>query len=96
VSAGGCGGSAPRRAGPPDPTVGKRLFVSAGCGACHALRAAGTSATIAKPLDAAPLAFAHIVEVVREGGAEMPAYSGALDARQIADIAAFVSRASHS
>ncbi len=32
----------------------KAVFVSAGCGACHAFKAAGTSATVGPDLDTAP------------------------------------------
>jgi mono/diheme cytochrome c family protein len=33
---------------------GKAIFVSAGCGACHTFKAAGTSATVGPDLDTAP------------------------------------------
>jgi cytochrome c oxidase subunit 2 len=38
--------------------AGKAIFISAGCGACHTFKAAGTNATIGPDLDTAPAADA--------------------------------------
>jgi cytochrome c551/c552 len=54
------------------PTVdAKGIFVSAGCGACHTLSAAGTSAKVGPDLDTAPAADAKkanmaLTDFVRE------------------------------
>jgi mono/diheme cytochrome c family protein len=57
--------AAPTTTSPPKTTTaaatsaaGKAVFVSAGCGACHTFKAAGTSATIGPDLDTAPEADA--------------------------------------
>jgi len=43
----------------PAPSAnGKAIFISAGCGACHTFKAAGTSAKIGPDLDTAPAADA--------------------------------------
>lgn len=43
----------------PAPTAnGKAIFVSAGCGACHTFKAAGTSGKVGPDLDTAPAADA--------------------------------------
>ena len=36
------------------PAAGKAVFISAGCGACHTFKAAGTSAKVGPDLDTAP------------------------------------------
>ena len=51
--------------------AGKAIFVSAGCGACHTFKPAGTSAKVGPDLDAAPAADAKkanmpLADFVRE------------------------------
>ena len=51
--------------------AGKAIFVSAGCGACHTFKAAGTSANVGPDLDSAPATDAKkanmsLVDFVRE------------------------------
>ena len=41
-------------AAPAPAANGKAIFISAGCGACHTFKAAGTSAKIGPDLDSAP------------------------------------------
>ena len=45
-------------AAPAPAANGKAIFISAGCGACHTFKAAGTSAKIGPDLDSAPAADA--------------------------------------
>jgi mono/diheme cytochrome c family protein len=76
-----------------DPTAGKTVFVSvAGCGACHTLQAAGTSGTIGPNLDDAKPDAALVVDRVTNGKGVMPSFKDRLSAKQIADVAAFVSQ----
>ncbi len=88
----GCGGSGRSSSGP-DPGAGKKAFITAGCGRCHALSAAATRGRVGPSLDSKVLPFRRVVKLVRDGGADMPAYAQTLTPDEIADIAAFVSRA---
>jgi mono/diheme cytochrome c family protein len=73
---------------------GKTIFVETGCGACHALKAAGTHGLVGGPLDGAKLAAADVADRVRNGGGGMPAFAKRLTSKQIAAVAAFVADAS--
>jgi len=89
------------------PVAGKPLFVST-CGVCHRLKAATTVGTIGPNLDRVSLTQATIVKAITYGGASvmtkvqvarhetrMVAYKDVLTPKQIADIAAYVFRATH-
>ena len=91
VAASACGGSGSTNAG--DPVAGKRIFVSAGCGKCHSLKAAGTSGIIGGPLDGIPHPFDDVVARVRDGGGGMPSFRKKLSPADIDDVAAFVAAA---
>jgi cytochrome c551/c552 len=59
--------------------AGKAIFISAGCGACHTFKAAGTSAKIGPDLDTAPAADAKkanmaLLDFVRESIVNPEAY----------------------
>ena len=90
-----------------DSAVGKTLFVTT-CGVCHRLRDAKTVGIIGPNLDKVPLPRATIVKAITYGGAsvltkaqaakyptEMTAYRNVLSRAQIADIAAYVYKATH-
>jgi mono/diheme cytochrome c family protein len=90
-----------------NPTAGKPLFVST-CGLCHRLRDARTAGTNGPDLDKVSLPQATIVKAITYGGAsvmtkaqaaryptQMLAYRNVLSKRQIADIAAYVFKATH-
>jgi mono/diheme cytochrome c family protein len=70
--------------------AGKRVFLSAGCGRCHSLKAAGTKGFVGGPLDGASLKFDFVVARVRAGGGGMPSYAKKLSESQIENLAAFV------
>jgi mono/diheme cytochrome c family protein len=70
--------------------AGKQAFVSTGCGACHALKAAGTTSTIGTNLDTSPISRATIVARTTNGKGTMPAYKDMLTPQQIQDIADFI------
>jgi mono/diheme cytochrome c family protein len=90
VAAAGCGGSSSSGgSNRGNETAGKRVFLSAGCGSCHTLKAAGTSGVIGGPLDAS-LTFDRVVARVRGGGGGMPSYAKKLSASQIESVAVFV------
>lgn len=90
-----------------DPAAGKPLFVST-CGLCHRLRAAKTAGTIGPDLDKVSLTQPNIVKAITYGGSSvmtkaqvakyptrMVPYKNVLSKRQIADIAAYVFKATH-
>lgn len=79
------------------PAAGRALFLSSGCTTCHTLAAAGAHGTIATDLDSVKLAPAVVAAIVANGfttrgGAEMSPFASSLSPRQIAAVAAFVSR----
>jgi mono/diheme cytochrome c family protein len=76
-----------------DPVAGKQVFASAGCGGCHTLKDAGTSGTVGPNLDQAQPPLSKVVTQVINGGGAMPPFKGTLSAKQIADVAAYVVKA---
>src|SRR5262245_57488369 len=72
---------------------GQQVFVTAGCGACHTLSDAGSTAVVGPNLDAAAPSAELVAERVRNGQGAMPAFAGTLSDEQIADVAAYVSSA---
>jgi cytochrome c6 len=79
-----------------DPVAGKAVFASAGCGACHTLKAAGSTGTVGPNLDQLKPPYARIVHQVQVGGGPMPAFKDTLSAKQIQNVAAFVFASTHS
>lgn len=76
-----------------DPTAGKAVFASAGCGSCHTLKDAGSSGTIGPNLDQTKPPLDKVLLRVTEGKAPMPSFKGQLTEQQIADVAAYVVQA---
>lgn len=72
-------------------TDGKSIFASAGCGSCHTLKDAGTSATIGPDLDKAKLSKELVVTRVTSGKGVMPPFKGQLSDPQIQAVAEYVS-----
>ena len=70
---------------------GKQVYVTAGCGACHTLADAGSTAVVGPDLDAAAPSAALVEQRVRNGQGVMPAFAGTLSDEQIAAVAAYVS-----
>jgi predicted ferric reductase/mono/diheme cytochrome c family protein len=84
--------SAPERATPVGSvSAGKSVFVSAGCGDCHVLAAAGSTGRVGPDLDEAKPDAARVRTVVTDGVGAMPSFEGELTGREIGDVAAFVS-----
>jgi mono/diheme cytochrome c family protein len=75
-----------------DATAGKAIFASS-CKRCHALAAANATGTIGPDLDSLKPDFAAVKNQVVNGGGAMPAFGRQkiLDAKQIDDVAAYVS-----
>jgi mono/diheme cytochrome c family protein len=75
-----------------DPTKGKTIYASAGCGGCHTFSAAGSTGTVGPNLDNANIDFEGAVQQIENGGGGMPAFSGRLSDQEIADVAAFITQ----
>jgi cytochrome c6 len=73
-----------------DPAAGEAVFVSAGCGGCHTLKAAGSTGAVGPNLDQAKPDAALVVERVTNGKSPMPSFADQLDKKQIEDVAAYV------
>jgi cytochrome c6 len=78
-----------------DPVAGKKVFETAGCTACHTLKAAGSTGTVGPNLDQLKPAEAVVMHQVEVGGGPMPAFKDQLTAKQIQDVAAFVYTSTH-
>jgi len=70
---------------------GKAVFASAGCGACHTLKAAGATGNVGPNLDQLKPAEAIAERQVTNGGAAMAAFKGRLSPAEIKAVAMFVS-----
>jgi cytochrome c6 len=79
-----------------DPVAGKAVFTSAGCTACHTLKAAGSTGTVGPNLDQLKPPYDKILHQVEVGGGPMPAFKNTLSAKQIQDVAAFVFTSTHA
>jgi cytochrome c6 len=75
-----------------DATAGKAVFLSAGCTACHTLKAANASGTVGPNLDDVKPDAARVIDRVTNGKGVMPSFKDRLTPKQIADVAAFVSQ----
>jgi len=74
-----------------NPDKGRTLFENSGCGACHALAAAGATGQVGPPLDGDPnLTAAFVVDRVTNGQGAMPSFGGQLSDEDIAALAAYV------
>jgi len=76
-----------------DATAGKQVFETAGCKGCHTLKDAGASGTVGPNLDQAQPALSLVVARVTLGKGGMPSFKGQLSTKQIADVAAYVVKA---
>jgi mono/diheme cytochrome c family protein len=76
-----------------DAAAGKSVFASAGCKGCHTLKDAGASGNVGPNLDDAKPALSLAVKRVVNGGGAMPPFKGQLADKQIADVAAYVVKA---
>ena len=80
----------PGASGGGDAAAGEAVFVSAGCGGCHALEAAGSSGAVGPNLDEAMPSLALTIDRVTNGKGVMPAFADQLDETQIQNVAAYV------
>lgn len=73
---------------------GHAVWISAGCGGCHTLRAAGATGSVGPNLDRLQPTAARVAWQVQHGGAIMPSFANSLSQAQIAAVAAYVAAAS--
>jgi mono/diheme cytochrome c family protein len=76
-----------------DPVAGKQVFETAGCKGCHTLKDAGASGTVGPNLDQAKPALSLVVQRVTLGKGGMPSFKAQLSTKQIANVAAYVVKA---
>jgi mono/diheme cytochrome c family protein len=72
--------------------AGKQVFETAGCTSCHTLKAANATGTVGPNLDQKKPPKALVVDRVTHGKGAMPSFQGRLSAKQIQDVAEFVSK----
>jgi mono/diheme cytochrome c family protein len=76
-----------------DPVAGKTVFKTGPCAGCHTLADAGTHGNVGPNLDQAKPPLSLVVDRVVNGKGNMPALKGTLSDKQIADVAAYVVKA---
>jgi mono/diheme cytochrome c family protein len=76
-----------------DAVAGKQVFATAGCKSCHTLKDAGATGTVGPNLDDVKPPLDLVVDRVTNGKGVMPSFSGQLSPKQIADVAAYVVKA---
>jgi mono/diheme cytochrome c family protein len=76
-----------------DATAGKHVFLTAGCTACHTLKDAGSTGTVGPNLDQAKPPATLVYMRVTQGAGQMPSFKGKLTTKQIADVIAYVTKA---
>ena len=84
-------GEAPPPAAGGSTAVGKEVFMTAGCVACHTLADAGSTGTVGPNLDEAKPSAELVVERVTNGMGAMPPFADQLSEEQITEVAAYVS-----
>jgi len=76
-----------------DANAGKQVFETAGCKGCHTLKDAGATGTVGPNLDEAKPPLGLVVDRVVNGKGAMPPFKSSLSTKQIADVAAYVVKA---
>ena len=76
-----------------DPVAGKQVFLKHGCVACHTLKDAGSTGTVGPNLDDLKPPLALVVDRVLNGKGAMPPFKTRLTPKQVADVAAYVVKA---
>ena len=71
---------------------GLKVFKSAGCGACHTMKAAGAKGTVGPNLDQKKPSAALVTDRVTKGKGIMPGFKGRLSAGDIKAVATFVAK----
>ena len=77
-----------------DPVAGKTIFKTKGCTACHTLKDAGATGTVGPDLDTSKPILGRAIDRLLNGKGAMPSFKSQLSTKQIADVAAYVVKAS--
>jgi cytochrome c6 len=77
-----------------DPAAGKIVFKTKGCSACHTLKDAGATGTVGPNLDEVKPTLGIAIDRLLNGKGAMPSFKSQLTTKQIADVAAYVVKAS--
>ena len=77
-----------------DPVAGKTIFKTKGCTACHTLKDAGATGTVGPDLDTSKPTLGRAIDRLLNGKGAMPSFKSQLSTKQIADVAAYVVKAS--
>jgi len=75
------------------PAAGKPIFLKSGCNACHTLADAHATGTVGPNLDQAHPTYELATARVTLGKSPMPSFKGQLTDQQIANVAAYVVKA---
>jgi mono/diheme cytochrome c family protein len=78
-----------------DPVAGKKIFLKTGCVGCHTLADAHATGTVGPNLDQAQPDYRLATARVTLGKGAMPSFKGQLTDQQIADVAAYVVKATN-
>jgi mono/diheme cytochrome c family protein len=76
-----------------NPTAGKAVFLKAGCVSCHTLADAKATGTVGPNLDDAKPDYRLVTARVTLGKGVMPSFKSQLSTKQIADVGAYVVKA---
>jgi mono/diheme cytochrome c family protein len=76
-----------------DATAGKNIFKTGPCAGCHTLKDAGTTGTVGPNLDQAKPPLSLVVNRLLNGAGAMPSFKTQFSTKQIADVAAYVVKA---
>ena len=76
-----------------DPVAGKAVFLQAGCVGCHTLADANATGTVGPNLDQVKPDYRLATARVTLGKGAMPSFKGQLTTQQIANVAAYVVKA---
>ena len=76
-----------------DPVAGKTIFKTGPCAGCHTLADAGTHGTVGPNLDQAKPPLSRVIDRLLNGKNAMPPFKGTFSTKQIADVAAYVVKA---
>ena len=72
-------------------SLGKTIFLTAGCTGCHTLKDAGSTGTVGPNLDQKKPPESLVVQRVTNGKGAMPSFKSKLTAKQIRAVAKYVS-----